>query len=333
MTLIDLFPVILLAVLVAALASPLAIIIARRFGLVDIPGRRAHKQHAVPTPMAGGLVVVLTLLVDTLWFQRISDRMIAGVLGGAIVVFAFGLWDDFAGLGAPQKFAGQLLAAGILIVTGTQVRIFTSNWPNLALTFFWVLGVVNAFNFVDSMDGLALGLAGVAAAFFMLVAIESDQIELAMLSAGVLGLSIGAYFYNLNPAKMFLGDSGSQQLGFLLAAIGLAYSPPDLPILSSWFVPIMVLGVPIFDMALVVVSRGRRGVAIYKGAWDHTYHRLCMLGMQPTRAVFAMHLMAMVLGLASFIALEAGALVGNSIFILSLIMGIVLIAFFEYRER
>ena len=207
MTLIALFPVILLAILVATLTSPLAIIIARRFGLVDIPGRSAHKQHAAPTPMAGGMVVVLTLLVDTLLFQRIGDRMIAGVLGGAIVVFAFGLWDDFTGLGAPQKFTGQLLAAGILIVTGTQVRIFTSNWQNLALTVFWILGVVNAFNFVDSMDGLALGLAGIAAAFFMLVTIGSNQIELAMLSAGVLGLSIGAYFFNLSPAMMFLGSS------------------------------------------------------------------------------------------------------------------------------
>lgn len=281
--------------------------------------------------MAGGIVVVLTLLVEALWFQWISDRTIAGILGGAIVVFAFGLWDDFTGLGAPQKFIGQLLATGILILTGTQVRIFTTNWLNLALTFFWVLGVVNAFNFVDSMDCLALGLAGVAAAFFMLVTIESDQIELAMLSAGVLGLSIGAYFYNLSPAKMFLGNSGSQQLGFLLAAIGLAYNPLDLPILSSWFVPIMVLGVPIFDMALVVFSRWRRGVAIYKGARDHTYHRLCALGLQPTRSVFTMHLVAIVLGFASFIALDAGALMGNSIFILSLLLGIMSILLFEYR--
>ena len=283
--------------------------------------------------MAGGMVVVLTLLVDTLLFQRIGDRMIAGVLGGAIVVFAFGLWDDFTGLGAPQKFTGQLLAAGILIVTGTQVRIFTSNWQNLALTFFWILGVVNAFNFVDSMDGLALGLAGIAAAFFMLVTIESNQIELAMLSAGVLGLSIGAYFFNLSPAKMFLGDSGSQQLGFLLAAIGLAFSPRGLPILSSWFVPIMVLGVPIFDMALVFFSRCHRGVAIYQGARDHTYHRLCTLGLQPTRSVFVMHLVAIVLGFASFIALSAGAVVGNALFALSLVLGIVLVVFFEYRER
>src|SRR3972149_3753355 len=143
-----------------------------------------------------------------------------------------------------------LAASTALIVAPLIIRVL----PSLG-----IVGITNAFNFVDSMDGLALGLAGIAAAFFMLVTIDSAQPILAALSAVVFGATIGAYFFNAAPARMFLGDSGSQLLGFLLAAIGIAYTPASagLPQGVTWFTPILVLGVPIFDMGLVVISRLR----------------------------------------------------------------------------
>ncbi len=327
------FPTILAGVLISLIITPLAIIAARKLKLIDFPGASEHKRHNTPTPMAGGLVILFSILMISLWFQWRDLTAVLGILAGAIVVFLFGVLDDAIGFGAPQKLIGQVLATAILILTGVQVRLFNNEIANIALTIFWVVGIVNAFNFVDSMDGLALGLAGIASAFFMLVTIESSQPNLTMPSAGLLGVCIGTYFYNLGPAKTFLGDSGAQQLGFLLAAIGIAYTPSGLPILSSWFVPIMVLGVPIFDTALVTFSRIRQGIPVYQAAWDHTYHRLCALGLEPARAVFAMHLMAIVLGFASFIALNAKPMIGNIIFGSSVLLGMALIAFFEFRKQ
>lgn len=325
------FPAILAAVLIAFFSSPLAVRIARRLRLIDVPGESGHKRHEAPTPMAGGLVIAFSVLTITLWLRWFSSLRILGILAGAGVIFVFGLLDDAFGFGAPQKLLGQTLATSILILTGTQVHLFSNEIVNLALTLFWVVGLVNAFNFVDSMDGLALGLAGISSAFFMLVTIEAGQPGLASLSSAALGACIGAAFYNLPPAKMFLGDSGAQLLGFLMAAVGVAYSPVGLPKLSSWFVPILVLGVPIFDTSLVVFSRMRRRLKVYKASRDHTYHRLCKLGLEPTRAVFLMHLTAIVLGFVSFIVLNFGMLIGNVIFALAILAGLGIIISLERR--
>jgi UDP-GlcNAc:undecaprenyl-phosphate GlcNAc-1-phosphate transferase len=325
------FPTILGTVIISWLISPIAIWIASRIGLIDHPGTSQHKLHDRPTPMAGGLVIIATFLILAVWLQWISLKTISGIILGTGVIFLFGILDDRRGFAAPQKLLGQFLATAILILTGTQVRLFSENTINLALTIFWVVGLVNAFNFVDSMDGLALGIAGVASAFFLLVTIESAQSEFASLTAVMLGTSIGLYFYNLSPAKLFLGDSGAQQLGFLMAAIGVGYNPIGLQRINSWFVPILVLGLPIFDTALVVYSRWRRGAKIYQAAKDHTYHRLCGLGLEPTRTVFAMHMVGVILGFTSFIALQTPALVGNAIFASAVFIGILVIVILEKR--
>ncbi len=309
----------------------MAIRLSVRAGAIDAPGASSHKQHDSPTPMAGGITLVFTLIICGLLLRWFDNRAVLGMLIGAGVIFLFGLMDDLRGFGAPQKLLGQVLATVILILTGTQVRLFSNDFINLALTMLWVVGLVNAFNFVDSMDGLALGLAGVASAFFLLVTIEAEQPALTALSAGVLGACVGAAFFNLPPAKMFLGDSGAQLLGFLMAAIGVAYNPVGLEKLASWYVPILLLGVPIFDTALVVFSRWRRGEKFYQASHDHTYHRLCKLGFEPTRAVFSMHLMGMILGFVSFIALNTAVPLGNIIFAAAVLVGIVLILILEKR--
>jgi len=312
-------------------ACPLAIDLVRRIGLIDRPGSSIHKQHPSPTPMAGGLIVVASLIVCTLIFRWYSTKEILGILLGVIVIFIFGTLDDKNGFAAPQKLLGQGLGTAVLIFTGTHVRLFTSDVINLILTTLWVIGIINAFNFVDSMDGLALGLTGIASGFLLLVTIEAAQPTLASLSAGILGVCIGSAFFNLPPAKMFLGDSGSQSLGFLMAAIGMAYNPVGLEKISSWYVPILLLGVPIFDTVLVVFSRLNRGVKIYQASHDHTYHRLCRLGFEPTRAVFTMHLMGMILGFVSFIALNVVIPWGNIIFAAAVGVGLIVIMIFEKR--
>jgi len=329
----DLFPLILVSALASLLGGPLWIRCARRIGLVDVPGSAPHKTHRFPTPLAGGLLIASSLGAAYLILRPEVTRPLAGILGGAGLVAIWGIADDRKSLAPPAKLAMQIVAGLVLVAAGVQVHITQIPVLDLALTMLWVVGLTNAFNFVDSMDGLALGLAAVAAAFFMLVTIDSDQPELASLAAAVLGAIAGSLFFNVTPARLFLGDSGSQLLGYLLAALGIAYTPghAGLPQELTWFTPIVVLGVPIFDTGLVVLSRLRRRAPIYHAGLDHTYHRLIALGLEPARSVLVMQLAAMLLALTAFVALDAPIWLANSMFGALVLLGLALIAFMEGR--
>jgi UDP-GlcNAc:undecaprenyl-phosphate GlcNAc-1-phosphate transferase len=331
----DLFPAMLLAASTALIIAPVMIRVLPPLGLVDLPGSAVHKRHPKPTPLAGGPILAVSLMVCYAALSLPVDREVIGILAGAGLMVVWGIADDRLGLGPAQKLIGQLLATALLVYFGVQVRILRVSWLNLGLTTLWVVGLTNAFNFVDSMDGLALGLAGIAGAFFMLVTIDSAQPILAALSAAVFGATIGAYFFNAAPARMFLGDSGSQLLGFLLAAIGIAYTPASagLPQGVTWFTPILVLGVPIFDMSLVVVSRLSRHRPVYRANRDHTFHRLIRLGLDDTRSVLAMQMTAIMLGLVAFIALDASVLEANVMFGVIAALGLTLIGLFEKLDR
>jgi UDP-GlcNAc:undecaprenyl-phosphate GlcNAc-1-phosphate transferase len=327
----DLFPLILFSAVTALVSAPLVIRISSAVGLVDRPGSAPHKVHSSPTPLAGGPVLALSLAMAYAILRPATDREVVGILLGAGLLLIWGLLDDRVGLGPLQKLVGHFLVAFLLIYVGVQVQITRVVWLDIALTIFWIVGLINAYNFVDSMDGLALGLAGIAAAFFMLVTVDSRQPPLANLSAATFGAAMGAYYFNASPARMFLGDSGAQLLGFLLAAIGIAYVPAGagLPQGVTWFTPILVMGVPIFDMTLVVVSRLLRRTPVHRAGRDHTYHRLLALGLDTTRSVLAMQLAAVVLGLTAFIALDASVITANLIFIAIALLGLVLLIYLQ----
>jgi UDP-GlcNAc:undecaprenyl-phosphate GlcNAc-1-phosphate transferase len=327
----DLFPMVLLGCVAALGVSPLAARAAASFGLIDIPGSAPHKTHPSATPLVGGPILALAVAVAYIVAQAPIDRQILGILIGGGVILAWGLVDDRFGIPPIAKLAGQLFAAVVLIEYGVEVRITRMPGVDLGLTLLWVVGMINAFNFVDSMDGLALGLASVATGFFMLVTLDAAQPELAALSAAILGAAIGLFFFNASPARLFLGDSGAQLLGFALAAVGIAYVPAGagLPQAVTWFVPILVLGVPIFDSTLVVVSRLRRGRPLYRAQRDHTYHRLVQLGVHPSRSVLAMHVAAVLLGLLAFLALGMTVFEANLLFGATVMFGAVGILLLE----
>jgi UDP-GlcNAc:undecaprenyl-phosphate GlcNAc-1-phosphate transferase len=327
----DLFLLILIATLAALVGGPLCIRLARRVRLLDVPGSAPHKTHDKPTPLAGGLLISLAIAAAYAILRPEMSRSLVGILGGAALVVVWGLLDDRRGLSPAAKLTGQVAAALVLVAAGVQVHITRISALDLLLTLFWIVGLTNALNFVDSMDGLALGLAAVASAFFMLATIDSVQPELASLSAATFGAAAGTFFYNVTPARLFLGDSGSQLLGFLLAALGIAYTPGQagLPQALTWFIPIMVLGVPIFDTTLVVVSRMRRRLPIYHARLDHTFHRLVTLGLDPMRAVAAMQLAAMLLALTAFAAMQAPVWLANLVFAAVVGLGLVLVVVLE----
>jgi UDP-GlcNAc:undecaprenyl-phosphate/decaprenyl-phosphate GlcNAc-1-phosphate transferase len=330
---LHLFPFIFWAIVITLAITPIAIKVAVHFQLIDQPNSSPHKIHQHPIPKASGLAIGLAVVSLNLISGNMQSSSISAILLSSIVIFIFGLWDDTYKLSPQWKLVGQILATIILISQGVQIRMLGSmTLLNIVLTFVWVIGITNAFNLVDSMDGLVVGLAAIASAFFMLVTVDAGQTSLSLLSAIILGSSIGMMYFNGLPARTFLGDSGAQFLGFVLAALAIAYTPPGLPQPSSWFVPILLLSVPIFDTTLVTISRLKQRKAVYQAGLDHTYHRLVNLGMPSSRAVLTMHLSAIVSGCLAFMALPLAPLWANAIFILALLTGLLLLFWLDKKE-
>jgi UDP-GlcNAc:undecaprenyl-phosphate GlcNAc-1-phosphate transferase len=229
-----------------------------------------------------------------------------GVLGGATVVTAFGLWDDRYGMHPLVKVLGQGIAAAILVTSGIHITLFAAPVLNVALTVLWVVGISNAINFLDNMDGLAAGITTVASGFFFTLALIEGLGLVASLAAATLGACIGFLYYNFSPASLFMGDAGSLLLGFILAVLGIKLEFAGRPLAVTWMIPIIILGLPIFDSTLVVVSRLRRGQPIYQGGKDHTSHRLtAVLNITAARAVMTLYLVASILGLMALMLRDA----------------------------
>lgn len=321
------------AALIALIVTPLVGGLARRFDFVDFPGRAPHKLHTRPIPIAGGWVILVALLAVGMAFGSLALPEIQRLVLPALIVFFFGVLDDVYILRPHWKFLGQLVASLLLVFMGTQVLLFSNQLLNLLITLLWMIGITNAYNFVDSTDGLAAGLGSLAAAFFMIVTFDANQVYLSVFSAILLGACIGVYYFNALPARIFLGDSGAQFLGFLLAAIAIDYTPVGFERIASWYVPILLMAVPIFDTVLIVVSRIRRGRQVFKGAHDHTYHRLVALGINPNRAVLSMQMIALLLGNLGFIALVMNPLWANLIFGLVLLIAAAAINYLDDRIR
>lgn len=328
-----LFRVLFVATLFSLIIGPVGYWLTRKTGLVDVPGSAPHKIHDATIPVAGGLTLFLTVFVIGFFTGSLQFPSIQPILVASVIIFLFGLFDDFKGISPIWKLAGQLLASLFLIGSGVQIHLFQQNWLNIGLTILWLLSVTNAYNFVDSTDGLAVGLAGIAAAFYMLVAIDSQQNDLSFFSAILLGACLGTFYYNSAPAYFFLGDSGSQWLGFILAGIGIAYNPIGFSRLTSWFIPILLAGVPLFDAALVIISRLRRGRPVYEAALDHTFHRLAMYGMSSNRVVLTMHGVSLLLGCLAFIALFLPPFLANGVFGVASLAGIGALVFLDDKKR
>lgn len=328
-----LFRVIFVAALFSLIIGPVGNWLARKTGLVDVPGSAPHKLHDATIPVAGGFTLFLTVFVIGYFTGTFQFPSIRPILLASVIIFLFGLLDDFKDISPLWKLAGQLLASLLLIGLDVQIHLFQENWLNIGLTILWLVSVTNAYNFVDSTDGLAVGLAGIAAAFYMFVAIDSNQNNLSFFCAILLGACFGTFYYNSAPAYFFLGDSGSQWLGFVLAGIGIAYNPIGFSWLTSWFVPILLSGVPLFDAALVVISRLRRGRPIYQAALDHTFHRLAMYGMSSPRAVLTMQSVSLLLGCLAFIALFLPPVLANAVFGAVSLAGIGALIFLDDKKR
>jgi len=297
------------ALLFAAGGTPLARWAAPRLGVMDQPS--ARKIHTKPMPRLGGAAIYMAFVIALLLFgDRSYVSQAVGILLGATLVSFCGFWDDRGMLHPLIKLGiGQPVAALILIATGIRVSFLPHPLLNFLVTIFWVVGITSALNLLDNMDGLSAGVATVASTFFLLLAAMNGQYLVGSLAAALLGACLGFLFYNFNPASIFMGDTGSLFIGFVLAVVGIKLRFPGRLDVVTWMIPVIILGVPIFDTTLVVISRLRRGLnPLTTPGKDHLSHRLVAMGLTQREAVVAIYLICVVLGLLAFFLTRASVI-------------------------
>ncbi len=303
----------LLALGLSGTLTPLAAWLARRVGAIDSPGGR--KIHDRPTPLLGGAAIYVAFLVAVLASSGLT-RELWGVVLAASLIFVIGFVEDTRGVPATVRLLFQTIAVIILVRSGVVLTFLPPTWWGVAgewiLTFLWVVGITNAFNFLDGLDGLAAGSAIINAFFLGAYAVATDQAGLALLSFSLMGAAAGFLPYNYKPhrrdagGEIFLGDSGSTFLGFTLASLAVMGdwaegSPKDM------IVPVLIMAVPIFGMILITIMRVREGLVhnftewiVYTGR-DHFHHRLLGLGMRKKEAVAIIYLVSLCLGISAFL--------------------------------
>jgi UDP-GlcNAc:undecaprenyl-phosphate GlcNAc-1-phosphate transferase len=321
-------PLIILSFLAAFIVTPLIGRVAARTGFIDEP--KPHKMHVRPMPLLGGLAIYLALCIALIRVDFSTELVpMLAVAVGATLLMLVGLWDDRRGIAPRIKLLAQIGAA--LLVTLAGVRVELTPWPvvNILISLFWFIGITNAINLMDNMDGLAAGTSAISALFFTVLAASAGQGLVASLAAAVTGASLGFLYYNISPAMIFMGDTGSLLLGFLLAVIGVKYTPSALPLGSTWMVPIIVMGLAIFDTTLVTFSRlwSRRPVS--SGGTDHTSHRLARLGLGIHRAVFTMYLAAGILGVLAVFMTHSTPNLATVLFFAILAAGLIALILLE----
>jgi UDP-GlcNAc:undecaprenyl-phosphate GlcNAc-1-phosphate transferase len=273
---------------VSIVLTPLAIRAALRLGVLDRPGE--HKSHATPTPYLGGVAIVLAVTFAIVLAAVVRGETVTtltqllGILAIALTMALTGLVDDLRGLPVALRFGLQFGAAIALWALDVRVQLTGELLVDLPLTVLWTVGITNAMNLLDNMDGLSASTATIASLWFGAIALINGQFLVGALAFAVAGAAAGFLRDNRPPARIYMGDAGSLFLGTMLAALGMLLSF-DRGALVTAAVPVLILTVPVLDTALVTVARIRHGVSPFQGGRDHTSHRLVRVGMPVPVAV------------------------------------------------
>jgi UDP-GlcNAc:undecaprenyl-phosphate GlcNAc-1-phosphate transferase len=301
---VQLFLAFVVALSVTAALIPVLSRWAPAIGLTDAPGPR--KVHSIPVPRVGGLAMAVGLLLPTLMTVELIPS-IRGLLLGLMVLLLFGLWDDRVTLGYRTKFAGQVLAAGLCMIVG-NVHVGTlmigsmvvlSPAVSIFMTFVFLIGITNAVNLADGLDGLAGGLVLLCLCAIALFAAMSGNVTVAEMALIEAGAVLGFLRFNTHPARIFMGDSGSQMLGFSVGALALLATQGETCPLSA-ALPLLLLGLPIMDTLTVMTTRVRAGRSPFSADSNHLHHRLLALGFAHREAVFLIYMMQVALVLLAY---------------------------------
>lgn len=308
------------AAVVTLLVTPLVRRLAVRYGLVDRPGGR--KVHATPIPRIGGVALFLGVLVALAvqalgewklgWGGMLLDPSIRtellGVLAGMVLIFAVGLIDDIVNLSPGAKLLGQSLAAAVVVMAGLRIEFIGNplggglialgllSWP---VTLVYLVGFANVVNLIDGLDGLAAGVSAIAGASLFAIAVQGNHLEAAAMSVALIGACLGFLRYNFNPASIFMGDSGALFLGFTLAAISLLGVMKSTAAIAL-AVPLIIIGVPIFDTASAIVRRLRHNRPIQEADKGHIHHRLLGRGFDQRQTVLIIYVWSAALAVGAW---------------------------------
>ncbi len=301
---------------VVLIITPGVIFLAEKTGAVDKPDER--KVHKKPIPRIGGIGIFLAFILSMIIIGimvnlgRQNLHEVRGLLISGTLMFLVGIIDDYKNLPAKIKLLGQILAAAVLVI-GYNVRVdFVTDpfgdyiyleWLAIPATIFWLVGLTNTVNLIDGLDGLAAGVCGLAASTIFLVALEQNFFVITILTAAIAGAAFGFLFYNTNPARIFMGDSGSLFLGYMLAGISIIGAMKSAATIAL-VVPILALGIPILDTTFAIIRRYLGGQPIFKPDKGHLHHRLLRLGFTQRQAVFLMYVISAMLGLSAIALTE-----------------------------
>ncbi len=315
----DVWTVLLALALAAAVSfasTPLVKALSVKVGAVDVPkdGRRMHDH---PIPRMGGLAIFFGFVAAMLLMVPLDTER-KGMLLGAVIIVVLGIFDDIYALPAKPKFLVQIAAALIAVLAGNRIEvlsnpnIFSPNpyWElgmlSIPVTVVWILAITNSVNFIDGLDGLACGVSTISAATMLVIALLVSERDVALMMAALVGACMGFLPYNFNPAKIFMGDTGSTFLGFIMATMSVEGMFKQYTIIS-FVVPFLMLGLPIFDVCFAVVRRVSHGQSPMKPDRGHVHHRLIDMGFSQKQAVGVLYVISAILGLSAVVLTAGGA--------------------------
>lgn len=280
--------------------TPLVRILAVKNGLICYP--RADRWHKHPTAILGGVSIYLASIITVVSLGLINKSS-WGILLGATFLFIIGLFDDKFHFRPYTKLLAQIISGCIVIFSGITINIFNNAFLNILLTLFWIVGVANAFNLLDNIDGLSAGIAVISSLMLFFSTIIFSNNYLSGFALILAGAALGFLPYNFNPAKIFMGDSGSMFLGYSLAVVAIAGTGRHISnLLITMLIPVFILSVPIFDTIFVIIVRTLQGKRIFEGGKDHTSHRLVTLGLSPKKTVVLLYFISLIFGLIALLS-------------------------------
>ncbi|SHJ85723.1 glycosyltransferase family 4 protein [Tepidibacter formicigenes] len=292
-------------------STPLAIKLAHKIGAIDIPkdSRRVHKN---PIPRLGGIAIFLGFFITSIFLVKIDIKMI-GILLGAALIVGMGIIDDTRDIKPKTKLLGQIVAAVIVVICGVKIEFITNPFIRgisylgilgIPITIFWIVGITNTVNLIDGLDGLAAGVSAISAITISFVAYISGQEISGILLLALAGGALGFLPYNFNPAKIFMGDTGSLFLGYILSVIAIEGAIKSAAALAI-AIPILALGLPIFDTTFAIVRRKLNGKPIMQADKGHLHHRLLNKGLSQKQTVLILYAISLFLGLSAVLISES----------------------------
>ena len=307
----------LTALVVSFLMTPVVKSFAYKVGAIDVP-KDERRMHHKPIPRLGGLAIFAGFMASILLFVdiRLNPQM-QSILLGAVIIVVLGVVDDIMALPAKLKFVIQIAAALIPALNGVSIQALSNpnifspnaywvlNWLSVPVTVLWIVGITNAVNLIDGLDGLANGVSAISAATVLVIALITSDAQVAVVMAALVGACVGFLPYNLNPAKMFMGDTGATFLGFILSTMSIQGLFKFYAVIS-FAVPFLILGLPIFDTAFAMIRRMAHGQSPMHADRGHIHHRLIDMGLNQKQAVATLYVISGILGLSAVVLTTGG---------------------------